>query len=90
MLSVLIVTWPEERPITTPVSARAYGFGASKKCNGISIFVATWFRNELPVGPTAWIKISVPVSIEERNKLSATNALRKNGGAANCDRKILF
>jgi hypothetical protein len=31
MLSVLIVTWPEERPITTPVSARAYGFGASKK-----------------------------------------------------------
>ena len=46
MLSVLIVTWPEERPITTPVlaraygSARAYGFGANKKCNAISIFVA--------------------------------------------------
>jgi hypothetical protein len=41
MLSVLIVTWPEERSITTPVLARAYGNGTNKKRNGISIFVAT-------------------------------------------------
>jgi hypothetical protein len=41
MLSVLIVTWPEERPITTPALARAYGIGANKKCNSVSIFVAT-------------------------------------------------